>query len=487
MSIAKQAARGVAWNMALGVSTRVLQLVGTLILTRFIAPKHYDPVILASIVVATASAVTSFSFGQYLIAKRGGPEIASQAAAIHLTLGLVALAVVYALRGVIGDLLDSPEMAQYILGFGIALLIIDRARYVPERLLMRGLRFRALATINGLGEMAFTAAALSTARWWGAYAIMFATIVRSLVTSSLFCYAAPRAEWFVRVKLRAADVRALLGYGLPIMVAVVTDTASKRWDNLVVAKLFPDGVMARYQLSYSLAEMPISNVAEHIGEVLMPSFSRMEDGQRERAAIRAAALMGLVVSPLGVGLGAIAPTVVATFFNAEWRNMMGPMLMILSVMTVFRPMPWSAIAYAQAVQRTQIVMWSSFVRAIVVLSLVGICGYYGGPNGACVGAGLGYALHSVFTIIGTCRATTLSATAYLAGTTRPLLPCVPMFFAVLGIAHALAVLGVPQAISLAAQIGGGAVVYVGAAFVLVRRDAYELLRIGREAIGRRRR
>jgi len=132
-------------------------------------------------------------------------------------------------------------------------------------------------------------------------------------------------------------------------------------------------------------------------------------------------------------------------------------------------------------------MWSSFVRAIVVLSLVGICGYYGGPNGACVGAGLGYALHSVFTIIGTCRATTLSATAYLAGTTRPLLPCVPMFFAVLGIAHALAVLGVPQAISLAAQIGGGAVVYVGAAFVLVRRDAYELLRIGREAIGRRRR
>lgn len=472
--------------MVLGISTRVLQLVGTVILTRFIAPEHYDPVILASIVVATASAVTSFSFGQYLIAKRSGPEVASQAAAIHLGLGVAALAVVYALRGLIGDLLDTPEIARYILGFGVALLIIDRARYVPERLLMRALRFRALATINGLGEIAFTVAALSTARWWGAYAIMFATIVRSVITSTLFCSAAPRGEWFVRVRLRAADVRALLGYGLPIMVAVVTDIASKRWDNLIVKKLFLPGVMSRYQLSYSLAEMPISSVAEHIGEVLMPSFSRMEAGQRERAAIRAAGLMGLVVSPLGVGLGAIAPTLVATLFNAEWQDLMGPMLMILSVMTVFRPMPWSAIAYAQAVQRTGIVMWSSFVRAIVVLSLVGICGYYGGPNGACIGAGLGYAVHSVFTIVGACRATGLSAAAYLVGTGRPLLPCVPMFFAVLGVARALAGLGVPLPISLATEIVVGGVVYVGAAFVLVRKEAFELLRLGRDAISRRR-
>lgn len=487
MSIGRQAAHGVAWNMALGVSTRVLQLVGTLILTRFMAPDDYGAVITASIVVVTASAFTSFAFGQYLIAKRASPEVAAQAMVLHVGLGVVAMTVVYAARGLIGDLLDTPAMTQYLLGFAIAQLI-DRARYVPERLIMRSLRFRALATINGAGELAFTAAALAAAALggWGAYAIMFGTLVRSVVTSVLFLYAAPRAEWLVRVRLRAADVRDLFTYGLPIMVAIVTDNATRKWDNLIVSKLFGPGVMGGYNYAYNLAEMPISNVAEHIGEVLMPSFSRMEAGQRERAAVRAAGLMGLIVSPLGVGLGAVAPTVAAAFFNAQWGTMLAPMLTILSVMTVFRPMPWSAIAYVQAVQQTRIVMWSSFLRAIFVLSLVAAGGVIGGPHGACVGAGFGYAVHSILTIIACGRTTDLPAGAYLVGVARPLLPCVPMFLAVVGLERVLAAAGIPLVVSLAAQILAGAVIYIVAAFVFVRPSVNELLRLGRDAIRRRR-
>jgi len=485
MSIATQAAHGVAWNMALGVSTRVLQLVGTLILTRFMAPADYGAVITASIVVVTAGAFTSFAFGQYLIAKRASAEVAAQAVLVHLGLGIIAMAVVYGIRRPIGDLLDTPAMDKYVLGFAIA-QVVDRTRYIPERLLMRALRFRALATINGAGELAFTAAALACASAWGAYAIMVGTLVRSVLTSVLFLRAAPRGEWLVRCRLRAADVRDLVTYGLPIMVAIVTDNATRRWDNLIVSKLFGPGVMGGYNYAYNLAEMPISNVAEHIGEVLMPSFSRMEDGRRERAVVRAAALMGIVVSPLGVGLGAVAPTVTAAFFNAQWGPMISPMLTILSVMTVFRPMPWSAIAYAQAVQRTSILMWSSFLRAIIVLSLVAAGGLVAGPNGACVGAGIGYAIHSVVTIVAAGHATALPVGGYLLGVARPLLPCVPMFVVVVAIEHAFLAWGVPLTVSLAAQILVGAAVYIAAAFMLVRPGVDELLRIGREAIRRRR-
>ncbi|HEX4423207.1 MAG TPA: oligosaccharide flippase family protein [Kofleriaceae bacterium] len=484
MSIAKQAAHGVAWNMVFGVGSRVLQLVGTLWLTRVVAPHAYGDVIMASIVVATASAFTSFSFGQYMIAKKAPAEVAAQAMAIHMVLGVVAMTATYALREPLGHVVHARGMGQYVLGFAIAQLI-DRSRYVPERLLMRAMRFRALATINGLGEIGFTIAALATMHWLGAYAIMLATIVRSVITSALFFYAAPRSEWMVRVRFRASDVRALIGYGLPIMVAIVTDTATRRWDNVVVNGLFDTSVMALYQLAYSLAEMPIINVAEHIGEVLMPAFSRMETGQRERAAIRAAALMGLIVSPLGVGLGVIAPTVAATIFDDKWQPM-GPLLRILSVMTVFRPMTWSAIAYVQAVQRTRIVMWSSFIRAIVVLSLVGVGGELGGINGACFGAGAGFAVHSVLTIIATSRATGLSASAYLGGCMRSLLPCIPMYFAVEAISHTLAAVNTPNIVSLIAQIVAGAIIYIGAAFILVRPSVNELLRIGRDAIRRRR-
>jgi PST family polysaccharide transporter len=486
MSIGRQAARGVAWYMLLGVSTRVLGLIGTLVLQRFISPGEFGAVNAASIAVTTASAFTSFSFGQYLIAKRAPPEIAVQAAVIHIALGVAATAAVYTLRGAIGDLLHAPALGQYVLGYAIANLLLDRIRYVPERLIMRSLRFRTLAIINGMGELALTATALATFHWLGAYAVMLGAIARSIVTSTLFLTTAPRAEWLVRLRLRAADVRDLLGYGVPIMIAIVTDTATSKWDNAIVSRMFGPTTMAGYNSAYNLAETPISNVAEHIGEVLMPSFSRMEAGQRERAAIRAASLMSLVVSPLGVGLGAIAPTAAAVFFNAEWRPMVAPMLTILSVMTVFRPLPWSVISYVQAVQRTRIVMLSSFLRAVVVLSLVTVGGRIGGPNGACVGAGAGFALHALLTIIAAGRVTPLPAGVYLRAVGRSLLPCIPMFIAVVALARGLDRADVSLGISLVAQIVTGAVIYIAGAFILVRPSANELLRLGRDAISRRR-
>jgi len=190
------------------------------------------------------------------------------------------------------------------------------------------------------------------------------------------------------------------------------------------------------------------------------------------------------VSPLGVGLGAVAPTLANAVFNHKWGPLVGPMLVILSVMTVFRPMPWSAIAYAQAVQRTRVLMWSSFLRAALVLSLVAIGGQLWGPLGACIGAGVGYAAHSVWTVIAASRVTPLPAGAYLIGVARPLLPCIPMFLAVIGVAYALD--DAIPVVSLIVQVAVGAVVYIAAAFVLVRDGVDELLRLGRDAIRRQR-
>ena len=484
MSVAQQAARGVAWNMLLGVSSRMLQLVGTLILTRFIAPDEYGAVLTASIAVMTGGVLTSFAFGQHLIAKRATPEIAFQAMVAHVCLGFVAMVVVVAIRNPLGRVFDTPGMSHYVLYYAIAHLL-DRARYVPERLIMRALKFRTIAAINGIGELAFTAAALSTAQRWGANAIVFGALGRSTLQAFLYFALAPREEWWAPTKLKREDLADLFGYGLPIMIAAMADRAATRWDNLIMSKLFNPGIMGQYNLSFSLAEMPVNNIAEQIGEVLMPSFSRMEEDQRRRAVVRSAALLQVVVAPLGVGLGAVAPTVVATFFDARWQGM-ALMLAILSIMTVFRPMTWSAIAYLQAVQQTRLVMMSSFLRAVVVLSLVAGFGYAGGPLFACVGACVGYALHAVLTIVFACRVCELPVGAYLLGVARPLLPCIPMFFAVDAIGRFLAGTQLHPAAALGIQLVTGGLVYIASAFVLIRRDASELVRLGREAISRRR-
>ena len=180
----------------------MLQLVGTLILTRFIAPDDYGAVLTASIAVMTAGVLTSFAFGQYLIAKKAPPEVAFQAMVVHVGSASSRWPSCSPSGSRSANVLDAPMMGHYVYAYAVAHLL-DRARYVPERLLMRALRFRTIATINASGELAFTAASLLMAQRWGANAIVFGVLVRAVLTCTLFFRLAPREEYLVRAEAAA--------------------------------------------------------------------------------------------------------------------------------------------------------------------------------------------------------------------------------------------------------------------------------------------
>jgi len=190
--------------------------------------------------------------------------------------------------------------------------------------------------------------------------------------------------------------------------------------------------------------------------------------------------MALVVAPLGVGLGAVAPTVVQAFFDARWAGM-ASIMMVLSVMTVFQPVPWSAIAYLQAEKMTRLIMIMSIVRAVVLLALVALLGWLGGPVWACAGVGAGYAVHAVLTVILTARTTPLPAAAYFGNVLRPLLACVPMFLAVAGLRVFLVERHTPVALTLTAEVICGAGAYALAALALAGANVRELVRLVRGA------
>ena len=78
------------------------------------------------------------------------------------------------------------------------------------------------------------------------------------------------------------------GYGAPIMVSAMADRAASTWDNLIVLRLFGERVMGAYALSYSLAATPLIYVAERMGDVFMPAFSKMEPDERPAAVVRGA-------------------------------------------------------------------------------------------------------------------------------------------------------------------------------------------------------
>jgi O-antigen/teichoic acid export membrane protein len=265
----------------------------------------------------------------------------------------------------------------------------------------------------------------------------------------------------------------MLKYSSPLAFANMTDFATTRWDNLLIGKFHGTGVMGSYNLAYNLSQTSTLTVADHIADVLFPSFSLVDPKQRGQALVRAVSAMVFVVFPLAFGLAAVAPNAVAALLPAKWA-LIAPMLTVLSVHCASQPGSWAFAAFYKTQGRTTFVMTAGIIRLLVLLGGIVAVGRFG-PLWACAAVDFGFVTHLVFMWSGLRRDHAAFMWPVARGVLQALLACVPMVACVLLVRT---VEGFYQPVSpvlaLCLEIPAGALGYVGGAVVFARSTCSEL-------------
>lgn len=483
-SVGEGAARGAAWNVATTLVTRGTGLVGTLLLTRFVSPRDMGEVSAASVCVLTVTTVTNLKFGQYLIAKKAPPSVAYNAMVVHMGVGVVALALVVLVSRQLGVVFDAPMMTKLVPGLALTALI-ERAAYVPERVLAREFKFRPLSVARSLGELAYTAVSLACAPFFGVMGVVFGNIVRSVVVTAMTIRAASWSEYGKRAPLDWKAIKEMFVYSAPVMVGGIADFAAGRWDNLLIAHYFGPRQLGMYNLAYNLAEMPTGAVGDQVGDVLFPSFAKLEPERREAALGRAMRLMAILVFPLAVGLGAVAPTVVRVFFDARWVEV-GPMLSILSVLSVARTASWPLVSFMQAQHRQRALMTLSLFKIAVLIGSIVVFARFG-PLVTCVGVGGTFVLDTILVLFLVRIYDNVRIAPLVGGLVPVLVTCAAMAASVVGVRTILARAGMGASwLSLVLEIVLGGLAYVVTAFVVARPTALDFLEQVKKVIRRKR-
>jgi lipopolysaccharide exporter len=457
------------------MGARLFGLVGTLIVTRFVSPDEYGEVTVAAVLVMTANQLSTLGLGQYLVSRRTASRAAAfHATTIHLATGVLALLALLLVGRRLGMALDVPGMGRFLPGLAISALL-DRIAFVPERVLVRDLRFGIVGVGRTASELVFSGACvLLAATGAGAMAIVLGNVARSLVRTTMFIGAVDRRDWLEPCRLSMRRTRDMLAFGVPIALGALCSFASRRWDNLLVSRFFGVGVAGMYNLAYNLADVPAIHVGEQVGDVLLPSFARMDQERRPAALARSVTLLALVVFPLAVGLGVVAPTVVAALFGPHWRPI-GPMLVLLSALSVARPIGWTIASYLQARQLPRAILALEAMKLAVMLLCIVTLGARG-PLWTCVSVGIAFGVHALASLLIVQRLDALPLAPLLANLGKVLVACVPMVVAVLG---ARLLLGrftnAPPALALAVETLVGIVVYPLSAFAIVGAFARDLL------------
>ena len=444
MSMARTAATGAAWTIISSLLARVVGMVGTFVLIRFVMPGDYGEASAASVVVATVNQIGTLGVGIYVIANRDATrEEIFHATFIHVALGVLAALVLLLLGQYVAPLFGTPNLNRYLPGLACAALL-DRVTFMPERVLIRGLRFKRVSVIRSVGELIYAGVSVGSAfLGWGGMSIVFGNLARSLFRALAMVSSVQFVEWLHVVRLRLAVLRRLAGYGLAVSLNGLANFASGRWDNLLVSRFFGPAVMGTYNLAYSLAELPATYIGEQVTDVMQAAFAHMERDERRKTLLRAIAALGLVTFPLAIGLGSVAPTLAEAFLDKKWAGV-GSMVMVLSMLSIVRPTygcVWSYVMVEKGPRVLVLVEWLSLGALMASIATVGRIS----PLWACGAVGVVFTLRL---LAGMFLARTLSGvpvSALLVRFLPPLVACLPMAAAVFGLRFALARVGIQAA------------------------------------------
>ena len=473
--MARKAASGAAWTIISSLLARLVGMVGTFVLIRFVVPGDYGEASAASVVVSTVNQIATLGVGIYVIANRNATrEEIFHATFIHMTLGVLAALALIVLGRPLAPLFDTPNLNRYLPGLACAALL-DRIAFMPERVLIRRLSFKRVSVIRSIGELLYAGVSVGSA-WlgWGGMSIVFGNLARSMFRALAMVLSVQLVEWIQIARLRLSVLRKIAGYGLAVSLNGLANFASGRWDNLLVSRFFGPAVMATYNLAYSLAELPATYIGEQVTDVMQASFAHMERDERKRTLMRAISALGLVTFPLAIGLGAVAPTLAAAFLDKKWAGA-GSMLLVLSMLSIVRPTygaVWSFVMVERGPRVLVLIEWLSLGALMGSIATVGRIS----PLWTCGAVGVVFTMRMLAGMFVARALSGISVSSLLGRFLPPLIACVPMAGAVFALRFALAQLGIhAPVIRLAVEVIGGGLVYVGSAFVFAPEPAREML------------
>ncbi len=483
MAQAEKAVRGAAWTIGSSLAARLIGIIGTLLITRFLDPDIIGEVAAASIVVVSANLISNFGLGNYAVAKyKEGPDVTFTSTVLYLSFGVLSLGAVLLYGSEFATLVNAPTMEKYIPGLVLS-TFIRRLGHMPDKVLARQMRFEAIGISVAIGELSYAVVSVSLAMsGWGGAAIVWANVVQSTIMTTIIISQVHWREWLAPHKIRWSRIKDQAQFGIPLGMVATAHYASTTWDNLLYSRFFGPAQMGVYNLGYGLAAMPAQQIGDQVGSVLFPSMSNVDGEAKRRALVRSTELMGLLVFPLGLGLFAISDTLVATVLNDKWQGV-APILSALSLITVVQPIGWAAGSYFLAKGRNWALSYQEFAKlGALALGLFIFAPY--GPVWACAGIALGMTVQALIFFF-LLRADGIPASALWNAMTRPILPCLPMVAAVFAVRYGLETLGLHTPILLLiAEVLVGALVFIPAAFLLSRDIATDFLGLIKSALGR---
>lgn len=464
--------KGLFWKILENGGAQGIQFVIAIILARLLSPAEYGLVSIIMIFITIANVVVQNGFSTALVQKKHSDDV-DFSSVFYFSLFTAAgmYIVLYAAAPAIGRFYHKEILVPIVRVLAVVLfpgaVIAVQTAYVSRMMEFKGLFKATMVAVLISGAISIAMAYKGLGVWAMAgqqIAYYLSLMVCLFITVS----------WKPRPVFAIMRVKSMLAFGWKLLFAALLDTLFNNLYGLIMGKIYNEELLGAYNRGDQFPKLIVNNLGAAIQAVLLPAFSsRQGDADQVRRMVRRAVRSSsFLVLPMLFGLFAVADTMVLALLGEKWRICV-PYLRIMCIAYSFWPIHITNLQAINAMGRSDV-----FLKLEVIKKTVGLLGlligiHYSPIILVSIKAGIDF----LCTFINAWPNKKLLGYS-IASQWMDIMPSI-----VLSIIMCAAVYGLQFVLpfgpwgKLAVQIGAGAVIYAGAAWIFKMESFMYLMQI----------
>lgn len=372
------------------VGRQLLQIASVTTVARVLGPGAYGVMAMAGLLLAFVVSLRDLGTGTAIVQRLTvSRRLLSSLFWLNCLVGLLLAGFVSATSPLAAGFFHTPDLGRILCVLSLSIWFTS-CGIVHNSILMRDMRFRALAIIDLCSALVAYLVALTCAHaGYGVWSLVFANVATAM-TGTLLYWGASR--WNPAWAFNREDLRSVAGFSLNLSGAVIVNFFARNADNIVIGRVRGQAELGNYQMAYNLMLTPISNISSTIAQITFPAFSRIQtDNLRFKSAyVRQSMMVGLLTFPIMAGMGILADPLIRAVLGAKWVGailvfqILAPVGLIQSISTLVGQI------YTAKGRTDLMFRWA--IGSTVVLVASFIVGSHWGAVGVATAYGLSYLL-----------------------------------------------------------------------------------------------
>jgi PST family polysaccharide transporter len=473
------AARGVFITLG-GQGLRiVIQVLSVVILARLLSPQDYGLLAMVTAIIGVAELFRDFGLSSAAVQ---APTLSTKQRDnlfwINSCLGFALSLAIFFGAPIIADLYHQPELDPIARVLAWMFLVNGVAtQYRAD--LTRRLKFLRLAVADSVSPAVALGVAVTFALNGAGYWSLVAQQLTQFVV--MFAIVLLGARWVPGAPSPSTPMDGMIRFGWHLVSTQLVGYFSKNSDSFIIGMRFGPSTLGLYNRAFQLLMVPLNQVRAPSTTVALPVLSRLRDEQERysRFVERGQLALGYtLVAGLGLVAGAALP-VTTVFLGGKWLGL-APVLSLLAAAGAFQTLAYVGYWVYLSQGLTRYLFRYSIAEAAVTVGLL-LLGSQWGIVGVAAGYAVAQALNWPLSFWWLSRYATIPLRRLYGGAARITLVAAAICVA----AHlASSAIELPLLALMAAGGAAVAVLLIGTAVPLVRRDLMSVLNVGRRALQR---